>query len=136
MTDIMKVLIDLGVDPDSAEHKCYRFQSSGFMDLIVETWRVGEWLHVSMAHYYMQEGDMMADPEIEFRVRKVANGKAGWEVQPIHYQQDNLALYQQAMNYQDGQLMVKPKLQRELRNFLEYWVTNIKGQDYVLKIKE
>jgi hypothetical protein len=46
MSYMMKVLADLGVDFAKKEHTHYKFQSKGFMDLIVETWRVDEWLHV------------------------------------------------------------------------------------------
>ncbi len=63
---MMKVLTDLGVDFTKKEHTHYKFQSKGFMDLIVETWKVDEWLHVSVAHYYVQEGDLMVDPAIKF----------------------------------------------------------------------
>ncbi len=136
MSDMMKVLTDLGVDFTKKEHKHYKFESGGFMDLTVETWKVGEWLHVSVAHYYVQEGDLMSDPEIEFRAINFTdvNGKVRWEIQPIHYRQDNLGVYQQAMTFlHDGQVLINPKLQREIRSFLGIWARNIRYQGYTPK---
>ncbi len=133
MSYMMKVLTDLGVDFTKKEHTHYKFQSKGFMDLTVETWKVDEWLHVSVAHYYVQEGDLMSDPEIEFRAINITdvNGKVRWEIQPIHYRQDNLGVYQEAMTLgENGQILINPKLQREIKTFLRIWSKNIKYQGY------
>lgn len=43
--------------------------------------------HYSVAHYYEQNGDLMADPDMTFF--KSADG----EVYPCTFQQDNLAIY-------------------------------------------
>ena len=133
---MVKLLNDLGVDFTRTEHIHYKFESPGLMDLIVETWKEGEWIHVSVAHYYLQEGDLMADPEIEFRIIQFAdfNGKPRREIQPIHYQQDGLGVYQEAMTVeQNGQILIRPRLQREIKNFLGMWANNIKQQGYKLK---
>jgi hypothetical protein len=137
MADIMKVLTDLGVDFSKTDHQHYKLESAGYMDLIVETWRVSEWLHVSVAHYYVQEGDLMADPEIEFRTRRFQDidGKWKWKIEPIHFKQDNLGIYHQAMFFEEnGQILCDLKLQKNIRSFLLSWSNNIKNQGFKLDL--
>lgn len=65
---LIRVLEELGVDFEAKEHKSYRFKADGMMDLVVETWAQNDGLHLSVAHYGEQNGDLMADPEMEFLV--------------------------------------------------------------------
>ncbi len=136
MSYMMKVLTDLGVDFTKKEHTHYKFQSKGFMDLIVETWKVDEWLHVSVAHYYVQEGDLIADPEIHFRfmVLHDVNGKPRTVIQPIHYRKGVSRVYHEALIFgQRGQILLNPSLDRQIRRAMSIWARTIKNHGYTLR---
>jgi hypothetical protein len=99
----------------------------GFMRLVVEYLGVGPrgLPLVSVAHYYEQNGDLMADPEMTFEV-------AGPEWQPLTFRQDGMGVYREAV-YQgeDGRTMVRPRLLEDLRQFARIWDDNIATQGFV-----
>ena len=66
-TDYLK---SVGIDIFLQGHNSYKLASTGFMDLTVETWQEGKNTMVSMCHYGEQNGDLMADPDILFKVEQ------------------------------------------------------------------
>lgn len=74
---------------------------------------------IAMSHYYEQNGDLMADPDIEISVDK--DNKL---LIPKTYQLDTLGIYQDELS--------NPKLGDELNGFLTTWISNIKDQHYQL----
>jgi uncharacterized protein YqiB (DUF1249 family) len=98
-----------------------RFESDGFMDLVVERISLDE---ISLAHYYEQDGDLMRDPEMTVRVYP---GKA---VEALTYQQDNLGIYQEV--YPEPGKYV-PLYKKELNEFLRIWLNNLKQQGFIKK---
>ncbi len=74
---------------------------------------------IAMSHYYEQNGDLMADPDIEISVDK--DNKL---LIPKTYQLDTLGIYQDETS--------NPKLGDELNGFLTTWISNIKDQHYHL----
>lgn len=110
-----------------ADHSIRLEGPPGFMPLVVEYVGVGfrGFPLISVAHYFEQHGDLMADPEMTFEV-------AGSDWQPLTFQQDGLGVYQEAV-YQgeDGQTMVRPKLLQDLRAFARIWDDNIAVQGYL-----
>ena len=96
--------------------------ASGFMPVSVEiVGRVPRGQIVAVAHYYEQNGDLMADPDMMFLV-------SGDEVFPMTYQQDNLGIYQEAISMEGGTMKVNPRLQRELVSFANQWMRNFEEQ--------
>lgn len=78
---------------------------------------------IAVAHNYIQNGDVMADPDMTFLVTEEQ------EIYPMTFQQDNLALYQQAIEAHDGEsLQYDKKLQADLTSFANQWMQNIKDQ--------
>lgn len=75
----------------------------------------------SIAHYYVQNGDMMADPEMVFI--KGADDR----YYPEHYQQDGLGIFQRAVYIEKG-FSFHPRLQKDLAIFTSTWMKNIKQQ--------
>lgn len=126
MHKLVKVLTELGVDFAAKEHKHYRFKAPAMMDLVVETWVDPEGLmHLSVAHYGKQNGNAMADPEMEFFC---LNG----DLFPIHFQNDYLGVFHEARFLNEkGNAMVSPGLHRELLSFASQWGKNIGLQGYV-----
>lgn len=69
-----------------------------------------------MAHNYVLNGDLMADPDVEFIVDKDKE-----LLLPQTYQQDNLQFYEVADT---------PLKQNELNQFMNQWLKNIPEQKY------
>lgn len=94
-----------------------------FMPLSVEI--IGETSmgrEVSLAHYYEQNGDLMADPEMIFLEK---NG----EFYPAYYKQDGLGLEKYSIKY-DREKMIgyNRALQKDQTQFANMWLKNIKYQ--------
>jgi len=79
----------------------------GFMDLTIE--KVGE-DRVSVAHYFKQNGDLMADPEVVFDTAD------GWV--PVQYRQDPVI-----RQVDESGLNIK--------SFLDTWNSNLRSQGFV-----
>ena len=80
--------------------------------------------HYSVAHYYEQNGDLMADPEMTFY--RCEHGK----VFPCSYRQDGLGLYQESLEISEGGIVEGelPKLQADHADFANLWMANIAEQ--------
>lgn len=90
------------------------------------------WTHrlVSLAHYGELNGDLMKDPDMVFLWHEEPEApERAWAV-PVEYQNDYAAFYQQAVKYDPSlQLLgVRPKVCRELVDFSDLWMKNIKEQ--------
>lgn len=98
---------------------------SGFMPLHVEklyTDEIGAFY--SFAHYYMQNGDMMKDPDMEFVVTKTG------QVFPKMFQMDAPPIYEESIFF-DEKWKVKPALQKQHASFANMWLKNIKAQQNI-----
>ena len=109
------------------QKKYLKFERDGFMDLHIDFLRYEEndSFVIAMAHNYKQNGDIMADPDMEIRVYP-KNQMA----EALTFQQDNLGIYQRV--YQDDKVNVKIK--KDLNYFLDKWLTNLKSQNYHLSL--
>lgn len=90
-----------------------------FMPLTVES--VGE-NRIAISHYYTQNGDSFADPDMEFvfdHEAKTLNART--------FQQDNLNRFEQVVI--DG--VVDKALESELNDFASQWFKNIREQGYL-----
>ena len=70
-----------------------------------------------MAHNYVLNGDVMADPDVEFTV-----DKKNRMLYPQTYQQDSLQYFERV----DGD----SARARELNHFMHEWLTNVVDQKY------
>ena len=91
-------------------------KARGFMDLSIEVLRPGV---IAMAHNYIQNGDVMADPDMEIQINYLNKS-----VQAKTFQQDGLGVYQSAWNDPN------PSLELELNSFLYIWLGNIQDQGF------
>ena len=66
-TDYLK---SVGIDIFLQGHNSYKLASTGYMDLTVETWQEGKNTMVSMCHYGEQNGDLMKDPDVLFKLEQ------------------------------------------------------------------
>jgi hypothetical protein len=101
-----------------------KFKSSGLMDLNVDKLSASI---IALAHNGIQNGDVMADPDVEV---KINNEKE--ECEALSFQNDYMGIYQEVY---DGE-KCNTKLKKELNIFLDDWLSNIINSGYELSEKE
>ncbi|MCL2301564.1 MAG: SNF2-related protein [Firmicutes bacterium] len=77
---------------------------------------------LSAAHYYEQNGDLMADPDMTFVFDREAGTLAART-----FQQDGLGVYQRVEGSNGG---INHALERQLNSFAAQWFRNIRNQGY------
>lgn len=124
-------LIPLGVNELQKGEGFIKLKSEGYMNLNIDSLggkehpkgeQDGHCFIIAMAHNHIQNGDLMADPDMEIAVypeMKMAEA--------LTYQQDGLGIYQ--MVYPEPGL-VNPKLKKQLNSFLNQWLDNLKKQNF------
>ena len=112
---VLLALEKLGVNLKARKHMAYKYTATGLMPLNIETWREDDgYLTVSICHYGEQNGDLMRDPEVVFKVQ-------GHEVLPLSFRND----YAGVSTIVDNDLKRK-----DLRKFLNDWASTIFQQGY------
>lgn len=91
-----------------------KYGTPNYMDLNIEI--IGD-DRLAMAHNYVLNGDVMADPDVEFTV-----DKKNRMLYPQTYQQDSLQYFERV----DGD----SARARELNHFMHEWLTNVVDQKY------
>lgn len=80
---------------------------------------------IALHHYYVQMGDMMADPDMQIRIfLDTAMAEA------MTYQQDSLGIYQEVYPEPDK---VNMKLKGQLNRFLLTWLNNLLNEGFSFK---
>lgn len=105
-----------------------RLESGSYMPLMIENLgyaALGNPVY-SMAHYGEQNGDAMADPDMEFSV-DFKNGI----IIPLTFQNDYMGCFQQVFTVTDeGKTKYFPRLLTDLDDFLRIWLKNIEAQGF------
>jgi len=102
-----------------------KLKSEGFMDLNIDILSSDENIMTfSMAHNFIQNGDVMADPDMEIRLFKQADA-----IEALTFQ-NRLGIYQEVYCVVDGNKKVRAKLKMELNRFLRTWLINLKNQGF------
>ncbi|MEA1974057.1 MAG: hypothetical protein U9N10_00715, partial [Bacillota bacterium] len=94
-----------------------KMKSKGFLDLTAERIYDGR---VSIMHYYIQNGDLMRDPDVEIII-----DDENKSIKPVTFRQDNMGVFQDIETAKN-----KEKLGKELSEFLNMWLSNIENQNY------
>lgn len=117
-----------GFDNLSTDGARMKLKSGGFMDLSVERLRtVKGGFIIAMAHYFEQNGDLVADPDMEIYISETF--KAAYAM-PI---QHSTGHYSVKMKFQDGQFLKAPRVQKDIQSFLGQWLRNLKAQGFFKK---
>jgi hypothetical protein len=78
----------------------------------------------SLAHYFMQDGELLSDPYMEFMVSDNLE-----KVIPILFRQDSPYTHQDVFIRENGQIRsYRPKWQKDMTDFANLWMKNIKHQ--------
>lgn len=116
-----RTIMDLAPEVLRGEKGSVTFEAgASFMPLTIET--IGK-DQIAISHFFEQDGDSLADPDMEFEVNHEAK-----TLNARMYQQDTLRRFENVI--QDG--MVNEELENELNEFAEQWFTNIQRNRYRL----
>jgi len=94
-----------------------KFTQPSFDPLVIE--RHGE--QVAVGHYFIQNGDVMADPEIVFDY-------ATWT--PLELTQHPMGVYRSKFHYRDGVQYVDTRFDAAVRPLVQLWATNLENQGW------
>lgn len=113
--------------------KSWRFlklQAPGYMDLNCDFLREVDYFGkkaflIAMAHNSIQNGDVMADPDMELMV--FSDEK---RVIPVSFTNHYADVFHRSIVFEDGMYQVDHARVEELSDFLLLWVGNIKDQGH------
>ena len=88
---------------------------------------VGQARIIAVSHYFKQNGDMCADPDMTFLVGQPSEA-AAIAVYPLTFEQALPPVYQVAAQFEGGSLIHKPALQADITRFANSWMSNIAQQ--------
>jgi hypothetical protein len=119
------ILLHGGLAALKAEY--IRIENKPFQRLVIES--IGNGPRglpmISVAHTYLQNGDVMYDPEMTFEV-------SSHGLLPISYQLDPMGIYQECIwREDDGSVKMLRKLVTHLMEFAEMWDANIRAQGFM-----
>ena len=121
---ITKIAEQHDFDLAAADGSGLKVEVPGFMPLNITAYGKGR---VAVNHSYIQQGDMMFDPEIMFLTLC-----DGWYA--ATYEQHNMGIYQVAVEINDGNLeYINTKQQADIGRFANQWARNIKDQGFTDK---
>ncbi len=109
-----------------AEHA--KIENGPYMPLSIDRLRTGAdpngttYIDFAIAHNYIQNGDVMADPDMEIRVRPQLG-----TVEALSFQNDGVGVYTQVYP-EPGKVDLRAK--KELNSFLTTWLNNLKHQGF------
>lgn len=102
-----------------------KLKSSAYMDLNIDHLShkdKDEYIVISMAHNFLQNGDVMADPDMEIRIFPESK-----TVEALTYQLDSMGIYNCVYNQNGTPNM---ELKSKLNTFLDTWLTNLLKQGF------
>lgn len=103
-------------------HDHLKINNDPYMPLVIE--RIGEDVY-TMSHYGEQNGDLMADPDMEILLIPETES-----AEALTFRNDYMGLYQEVRREIDGKRYISPKLRSELNRFLSQWLKNLKQQGF------
>ena len=126
MKTIRKIIAVLGdIEEWAGGH--IKIPNDPYMPLVIE------WLGngpsngdlIAVSHTYVQNSDLMRDPEIVFLVTEN-------EWTPISFRNDSVGVYRESMIIEDSEIRyVRPALMQDLRSFARTWDLNLRAQGYL-----
>lgn len=98
------------------------------VEILLESGPSGE-LVVSVAHYGVQNGDLMRDPEMLFEIVEEGGASKLW---PFYFRNDYVGVEQWSRRRDTcGDMICQPALTREFEKFADMWDSNLVEQGYL-----
>lgn len=119
-------LVKLGIINEKGElqfKEALKLKSGAYMDLNLDYLQKDEQGEIiAMAHNYEQNGDIMANPDMQIRIIPEMHS-----IEALTYQLDSMGIYQEVYPEPNK---VNPKVKKELNAFLETWLKNLIVQGF------
>jgi len=130
---LMQVIPDLITHIEEGKHhgKSVKDPNGGLMDLNFDFLgkdKKGNYL-IALSHYFEQNGDMVADPDMQIRVLPELQAAEAMTFQ------DQFG-YQEVYREKDGKELVDLRRKKELNQFLNQWLSNIIRQGHKIDLKK
>lgn len=119
-----------------------KIEKEGFMPLTIE--RIGIGIETAggkgslyaLLHHYVQEGDLMKDPQVDFLVvdrrTEITNDIESVKIFPCSFEQSNLGIYEDSIIFRDNAIHeCMEAMQRDHADFAEIWLQNIKEYGFL-----
>jgi len=96
----------------------------------------------TIAHHYAQNGDLMADPTMDFLVTTwgyqatTRDRQLNTLAYPVYYRQDSPQYITDALEYRYGVAYVRWRAQRQLATFANKWMSNIREQQKLPRLQK
>lgn len=137
---IFKALDELGSHPSKTPGKgeSIRREVDGYMRLVLENLGA-EKMHdgrkvvrVSMAHYFEQDGDLIADPDVVFFVFPETGRAYAAEMSmpSMVINGRERGGYTVAAKIENGKMYADPRRFNDLQRFAAQWISNLKAQGF------
>lgn len=122
---IYENILNLGILEILKEHNYIRMSAGGLMDLHIDKLKgEGSNLIIAIAHNGYQNGDVMADPDMEVNIETELK-----ESTALSYQNDYMGVYRHVEN-------ISPTDAEDMNIYLEYWLRQIEQSNYkVVQLK-
>ena len=129
-------IIDLhgGLERLKADH--IRIEAPGFMPLVIE--HIGRGPRgldaISIAHFFTQNGDQVADPEVVFEFIPDADGRFPADVKElgiVSVRHPFGPVVQTCWQDDAGRVLINERMIRDVRSFLKVWSRNLVSQGFV-----
>ena len=117
---LIKIIPDIATRNDAGKSQ---LSSDALMDLNLDLLsREGNIVRIALSHYYKQNGDMVADPDMEIIIN-------------THLMTANAMTYQDSMIFQSAEQDggVDQKLVNSLNEFLDRWLQNCIDQGHKIE---
>ncbi len=142
MKTVLKLIENHG-GLESLKSTPIRIENKPYMRLVIE--HIGEGPNgrpmISVAHYFEQNGDLMADPDMAFEVARVPKIRKRGGVPraveedtmfPVYFQQDSLGVFRRAMWKDEKRgVLVDVREKRDQESFARMWDRNLKAQGFL-----
>ena len=103
---------------------------SGLMDLYYNYLMAEDTSHIiSLAHNYVQNGDLIADPDMEIRINPTENTAEALTFQDLYS-------FKRVYKLEDGKTYVNSKLKIDLNKFLNTWLANALKQGHKIQFEQ
>jgi hypothetical protein len=104
----------------ASQHYSVKLVSAGYMPLTIEKHDK----QITVTHYYIQEGDLIPDPDVEF----VDLGSDDWL--PVAIQHATGHYCRAAEQAASGNWLVSKAAMRDLQSFVRMWARNLLNQGF------